>query len=208
MNLSAMNVENFTGVLASSSPAPGGGSAAALSGAVGSALAAMVCALTENSAKYAPHHSEISPLRQQADALRLCFLDVMERDTAAFLQVSAAYALPKATDEEKAARSAAIQAGLAACTETPLEMMALAEQALRLTATLSEHFNENAASDLGVAALSLDTAIRGAWLNVRINLSSLKDKALAETYRCRGENLLDSALPLAGELYEKVLSLV
>ena len=208
MKLAEQNTAQFTALLASDAPAPGGGSAAALSGSIRAALTAMVCALTAEKPQYAQHQEEILAIRQRAEELRLQFLDVMDRDTQAFLAVSGAFALPKATDQEKAARSAAIQAGLIQCTRTPLEMMALAAEALRLTASLLGRFNENAASDLGVAALSLRSGLQGAWLNVLINVGSLKDRALARELREKGEALLAEALPLADQIYSTVLTLV
>ena len=114
----------------------------------------------------------------------------MDRDTEAFNVVSAAFGMPKATDEEKAARSAAIQKGLEGCTKTPFEMMELAVETLELTASILGKSNDSAASDLGVSALSLRSAIQGAWLNVLINIGSLKNKELAEDYRAKGEALL------------------
>ena len=123
--------------------------------------------------------------------------------------VSNAFAMPKATDEEKAARSAAIQAGLKACTKTPMEMMELCAKAARLATDFSENgFNDSSASDLGVAFLSLSAAIRGAWLNVLINVSSIKDQAFADEYRTKGQALLDETLPLCDAGYEKILGMV
>ena len=132
----------------------------------------------------------------------------MNRDTEAFNAVSAAFGMPKGTDEEKAARSAAIQRGLEGCTKTPFEMMELAAEALELTSALVGKTNASAASDLGVSALSLKAAIQGAWLNVLINIGSLKNKELADDYRQKGEALLAKALPLADEIYEKILKMM
>ena len=166
MKLAELKTAEFVDLLASDAPAPGGGSAAALEGALGAALTAMVCGLTV---------------------------------------VSAAFGMPKATDEEKAARSAAIQKGLEGCTKTPFEMMELAVETLELTASILGKSNDSAASDLGVSALSLRAAIQGAWLNVLINIGSLKNKELAEDYRAKGEALLAKALPLADQIYDAVV---
>lgn len=208
MKLADMQVTQFVKVLASDAPAPGGGSVAALEGAIGAALTAMVCTLTEEKKQYAQHRDFVLQVQTQASALQEKFIDVMDRDTQAFLVVSRAYGMPKATDEEKAARSAAIQQGLVGCTETPFEMMELAAEAIRLTEALLGRFNESAASDLGVAALSLRAAVQGAWLNVAINIGSLKDRELAQRYRVRGEELVKTVLELADRVYEKVLTLV
>lgn len=207
MKLAELRVTEFADLLASDAPAPGGGSAAALEAGLGAALAAMVCNLTVGKAKFAEHRAELETLEAHAQRLKVQLVDVMERDTEAFHAVTAAFALPKADDTQKAARSAAIQEALKGCTGTPMEAMELAAEALELTAHILPHFNETAASDLGVAALSLRAGICGAWLNVRINISGLKDQTFAAQYRARGEALLEKSLPLADRIYEEVLRL-
>ena len=211
MKLADLTVNGFVEELASDSPAPGGGSAAALEGALGAALTAMVCTLTtvgKSKETYADYQEFVIETRAKASDLQARFVDVMDRDTEAFNVVSAAFGMPKATAEEKAARSAAIQKGLEGCTATPFEMMELATAALELADSLLGKFNTNAASDLGVAALSLRSAIQGAWLNVLINIGSLKNKELAEDYRVKGEAMLAKALPLADKVYETVVGLL
>lgn len=208
MKLAEMKVTQFADVLASDAPAPGGGSVAALEGALGAALTAMVCTLTEGKKQYADHRDFVLEVQAKASALQAKFIDVMDRDTEAFMVVSRAFSMPKATDEEKAARSAAIQKGLVGCTETPFEMMNLAAETIALTESLLGRFNESAASDLGVAALSLRAAVQGAWLNVLINIGSLKDKKLAGSYRTKGEELVKTVLIGTDRVYEKVLTLV
>ena len=209
MKLADMQVTQFCDVLASDAPAPGGGSTAALEGALGAALTAMVCGLTtvgRSREKYAEYQEFVLASQKKALDLKARFMDVMDRDTEAFNVVSAAFGMPRATDEEKAARSAAIQKGLEGCTRTPFEMMELAAETLELTAELLGKTNDSAASDLGVSALSMRAAIQGAWLNVLINIGSLKNKELAEDYRKKGEALLAKALPLADQIYQNVLS--
>ena len=205
MKLAELKTAEFVDLLASDAPAPGGGSAAALEGALGAALTAMVCGLTVGKKKYADYQELAESTQKKALDLKARFVDVMDRDTEAFNVVSAAFGMPKATDEEKAARSAAIQEGLKGCTRTPFEMMELAVETLELTASILGKSNDSAASDLGVSALSLRAAIQGAWLNVLINIGSLKDTALAEDYRTKGEALLAKALPLADEIYSTVV---
>lgn len=206
MKLAELTTAGFADLLASDAPAPGGGSAAALEGALGAALTAMVCSLTVGKKKYEEHQELVQGAQAKALDLKARFVDVMDRDTQAFNVVSAAFGMPKATDEEKAARSAAIQEGLKGCTRTPFEMMELAVEALELTASILGKSNDSAASDLGVSALSLRSAIQGAWLNVLINIGSLKDKELAGDYRAKGEALLAKALPLADRIYDTVAS--
>ena len=208
MKLAEMNVTEFSNVLASDAPAPGGGSTAALAGALGAALTAMVCELTVNKKQFAEVREDVLAVQAQASELQKRFLDVMDRDTDAFLVVSNAFAMPKATDEEKAARSAAIQKGLEGCTATPFEMMELAAETIELTESLLGRFNTASASDLGVGALSLRTAVQGAWLNVLINIGSLKNKELAEDYRTKGEALVERVVAAADRVYAQVLTLV
>ena len=205
MKLAELKTAEFVDLLASDAPAPGGGSAAALEGALGAALTAMVCGLTVGKKKYAEFQALAEEAQKKATDLKARFVDVMDRGTEAFNVVSAAFGMPKATDEEKAARSAAIQKGLEGCTKTPFEMMELAAETLELTASVLGKSNDSAASDLGVSALSLRAAIQGAWLNVLINIGSLKDQALVEDYRAKGEALLAKALPLADEIYDTVV---
>ena len=205
MKLAELKTAEFVDLLASDAPAPGGGSAAALEGALGAALTAMVCGLTVGKKKYAEFQELAEEAQKKATDLKARFVDVMDRDTEAFNVVSAAFGMPKATDEEKAARSAAIQKGLEGCTKTPFEMMELAVETLELTASILGKSNDSAASDLGVSALSLRAAVQGAWLNVLINIGSLKNKELATDYQAKGEALLAKALPLADQIYDTVV---
>ena len=205
MQLAELTVRGFADLLGSDAPAPGGGSAAALAGALGAALTAMVGSLTVGRKKYAEFDGLARETLEKARDLEHRFLDVMERDTEAFNAVSAVFAMPKDTDEEKAARKAAMQEALKGCTKTPFEMMELACQALELTRSVVGKLNASAASDLGCAALSLKAAIQGAWLNVLINIGGIQDQAFADEYRQKGQALLDKALPLADAIYQEVL---
>lgn len=205
MKLAEMQVTEFVNLMASDAPAPGGGSAAALEGALGAALTAMVCALTVGKKKYADVQELAVESQKKAEDLKARFVDVMDRDTEAFNAVSAVFAMPKDTDEQKAARKAAMQEALKGCTKTPFEMMQLACETLELTRSLVGRLNASAASDLGCSALSLRAAIQGAWLNVLINISGIADEAFAAEYRKNGEALLAKALPLADEIYAEIL---
>ena len=209
MKLAEMSVSRFVDTVASDAPAPGGGSVAALSGSIGAALTAMVANLTQGRKKYAEYAAFAAEVEKKGNDLKAQLLDVMDRDTEAFNLVSDAFGMPKDTDEQKAARSAAIQNGLKACTKTPMEMMELCGKAAELAASLLEHgFNDTSASDLGVAFLSLKSGIQGAWLNVLINIGSIKDAAFAEEYRAKGEALLAKTLPLCDECYRKIVAMI
>lgn len=206
MKLVEMNVSEFVDLMASAEPAPGGGSASALNGALGAGLASMVCALTVGKKKYAEYEAEAIAAQQKAAALKDRFVDIIDRDTEAFNAVSAVFAMPKGTDEEKAARKAAMQAALKGCTISPFEMMELACEALELVRSLVGRSNASAASDLGCAALNLRSAIQGAWLNVCINVGGISDEAFAQEYRSKGEALLEKALPMADAVYQEILA--
>lgn len=206
MKLADQTVTSFVDLMASDAPAPGGGSAAALEGALGAALTSMVCALTQGKKKYAEYAELTAGVGGKAQMLKAQYVDVIDRDTEAFNAVSAVFAMPKDTDEQKTARSDAMQEALKGCTKTPFEMMELALKALELTDSVVGRSNASAASDLGCAALSLKAAIQGAWLNVLINIGGLKDQVFAGKYRAEGERLLKKALPLADSIYAKVLN--
>lgn len=205
MKLVEHTVKGFVDVLASDAPAPGGGSAAALEGAIGIALTHMVGSLTIGKAKYEEYQSVVKKLMEQAEKIRQNFIDVIDRDTEAFNGVSAVFSMPKETDEDKARRKEAMQSALKACTKTPYEMMCYAQEALELTATAVGKTNTNAASDLGVAALSLKAAVQGAWLNVLINISGIQDQVFVDEYRKKGDAILKKALPMADQIYNDIL---
>ena len=208
MKLAELTVTGFADIVSSDAPAPGGGSCAALYGAIGAALTAMVGGLTHGRKKYAEYAEHAAEVEAKGNELKTRLLDVMDRDTDAFNVVSAAFGMPKDTDEQKAERSAAIQNGLKGCTKTPMEMMELIDETLTLAHSLLGRFNDTSASDLGVAFLSLKAGIQGAWLNVLINVGSLKDQEFAAEYRARGEKLLAHALPLADECYAEIVKLI
>ena len=204
MQLTDMTITEFSALLGSEAPAPGGGSTAALAGALGAALSAMVAALTFTKKKYAADHELAHEVFDKASALKDELLVAIDKDTEAFNMVSAAFALPKVTDEEKKARSAAIQNALVACTESPLAIMRLSAEAIKLASKLPGHFNTSAASDLGVSALMIRSGLLGAWLNVLINIGSLKDTEKAAAYKAEGEAILAEAIPLADSLYKTI----
>ena len=208
MKIVDMKTADVINAVASDAPAPGGGSCAALYGSIGAALTAMVGGLTQGRKKYAEFAEHAAEVEKKGNELKYRLLDVMDRDTDAFNVVSAAFGMPKDTDEQKAARTAAIQNGLKGCTKTPMEMMELIDETLTLAHSLLGRFNDTSASDLGVAFLSLKAGIQGAWLNVLINIGSLKDQEFAAEYRAKGEALLAHALPLADECYNEIVKLI
>lgn len=204
MKLTELTIKDYLALLASDEPAPGGGSASALKGAQGAGLTAMVCALTIGKKKYLEHEALCQQVQAQTLKLKDQLLSLIDRDTEAFNAISDVFAMPRDTDEQKAARKAAMQLGLKGATKTPFEMMQAAAEALKQTELVVGKSNQSAASDLGVAALNLKAAIQGAWLNVLINISGIEDKAFADQYRQQGQALLAEALPRADAIYQAI----
>lgn len=206
MKLSELQVKEFVDLLASEAAAPGGGSAAALEGALGVALAAMVCSLTVGEKKYEEKRLLIESSLERILDIKDSYIDVMVRDTEEFNNLSRAFSLPKNTEEEKEMRSVAIQDGLKACTMTPMEMMELALESLKVIEKLVGNTNNSAASDLGCAALGVKAAVQGAWLNVKINLVGIKEQSFVKEYQEKGEQILRKTIPLADDIYSMVLN--
>jgi len=172
---SKQTLRMFLDELASSSPAPGGGSVAALSGALGAALTSMVCNLTIGKKKYADVEADMKKIVSQSEELRNTFTVLVDKDTFAFNKVMEAFGLPKDTDPQKALRSAAIREATKEATLVPLEVMKHCIDALALAQEVASRGNVNSISDAGVSALMLHAACESAALNVRINLNSLDD---------------------------------
>ena len=175
--LAALSVEEFLKQLASGEPTPGGGAAASLGGALGAALVSMVCNLTIGRERFAAHEAEIIAVRDEAAALLERLQRGIEEDAAAFDTVMAAYKLPRASDEEKAARSAAIQQATYEAALVPLALAEASAKVIELAERALGKTNRNVASDLAVAAILGIAAVDGAAANVEINLSALKDEA-------------------------------
>lgn len=173
----------FLDDVAGPSPAPGGGAVAALAGASGAALFAMVANLTLSSAKYADRAATLAPVAERARTARTELERQVAADTAAYEAVASAYKLAKDTPDEKAKRSAAIQSGLSLAARVPLRTAALAADLLADAATLFASGNPNCKTDVGVGVMSLRTAFHGARLNVEVNLESLKSEAEVSAIR-------------------------
>ena len=208
MKLVDLSLTEFAQVLGSDAPAPGGGSAAALSAANGISLTKMVCELTLGKKKYAEFEAEIAQVHAESARLQESLLAAIDKDTEAFNLVSAVFDMPKETEEDKAARREAMQQALKEATQSPYGMMEDILTALQTTQKAVGKSNTNAASDLGVAALNLKAGLQGAWLNVLINLSGVKDEAFVADYRSKGEGLLQKGCSLADEIYQEILKVV
>lgn len=175
-----MTCKGFAAETASESPAPGGGSISAYMGALGAALGTMVANLSSHKPGWDDRWKEFSDFADQGQALLKGLLALVDEDTAAFNKVMAALGLPKGTDEEKAARLAALEAANQYATEVPLRTMKTAARVYPLLKAMAADGNPNSVSDAGVGTLATTAAIRGAGLNVKINAAGLKDRAFAE----------------------------
>lgn len=204
MKLIELKLNEYLDVLLSDAPAPGGGSVSALAGAQGAALLAMVCDLTTVKEKYADDHALCAEVRQRAGELYEAFAKAIDEDTEAFNLVAAAFKMPKETDEEKAARKQAIADGTLEATKVPYRVMEMASEGLALAEKLQGHYNSNCDSDYGVGVLNFMTCMRGAWLNVKINLPGVKDEALAAEYKEKGEKMLADGEVIARRIYGEI----
>jgi len=206
--LKAMTLIDFTDELASDSFAPGGGSVAALCGALSAALSAMVAALTWSKKGM----EETRPLMQQiggeAQALKDWFTAAVDADTDAFMQVIAASRMPKKTKEEKEARLAAIEIANQGATRIPLDVLERTVAALRIAKIAAAQGNPASVSDAGVAGACALAAAEGAALNVEINLASLTDQAVADELSERRSKALGEARQLAAAVQEAVASVM
>jgi formiminotetrahydrofolate cyclodeaminase len=179
-DFSKLTIDGFLDVLASDAPTPGGGTAAAVAGAMGASLAQMVSALTLSKEKYAASHEAVRPIAEAAPLARAEFVSLAREDSEAYDAVVASRRLPKETDEQKAARSHQIDLANRRAAEVPMRTARAAVRLLAGLPDLAEKGNPNAVSDVGAAALLLDACVEGALLNVGINLSGIADPTFVE----------------------------
>lgn len=178
--LASMTIKDFLSELASKSPAPGGGSVAALSGALGAALSSMVSNLTIGKEKYKDVGDEIKEALKKSEILRKKLTDLIDKDTVAFNDVIAAFKMPKETEEQKSIRSKAIQQGYKNASKVPLETAKTCAQILDVAKIVAEKGNKNSITDAGVSALMAQSGVESAILNVKINLGAIKDKSFVD----------------------------
>lgn len=204
MKLSETNINEFINSLGSSSPVPGGGGSCALSGAQGVALITMVANLTVGKPKFSQYEELNQFAIEEGNKLCMQLVDLVDKDAEAFGGLAKAYKLPRESDKDRLARNKAIAEATLKATESPFEMMEIALKALYLCKSLIGKSNKNVSSDLGVSALSLLSCIKGAWLNVLINLPGIENAADAEYYRAKGNEILDAAESEAEFIYTAV----
>lgn len=198
------SLQTYLDELASKQPTPGGGSAAALMGAQAAALVSMVCNLTLGKPKYAEVEADMQALLAESEALRETLTGMIKADVDVFNKLMACYGLPKATDEEKAQRSAQIQWVLREATEVPLECAKACAKAIALSRIAAEKGNLGVISDAGVAVMSAYAGLKSAALNVEINAASLKDRAFADAKLAELNTIMQTADHEAEAIYQIV----
>jgi formiminotetrahydrofolate cyclodeaminase len=202
------SVQQFLDALAGNNATPGGGSAAAINGAMGAALVSMVCNLTIGKKKYADVDAEMRAILGRAEELRGTLTHLVTADAEAFDKVMDAFGLPRQTDEEKTARAGAIQDATKEAALVPLAVARACVEVIALGKPVAEKGNVNAASDAGVAVLLARAGLKGAALNVLINLGSLKDKTFAAEKEAELNGILAGQDALTEEVYQQVKSRV
>lgn len=198
------SVEAYLSALAAATPTPGGGSVSALVAALSVALSRMVAGLAIGKQGYEDRQDELRQLEKRAEFLQRRLLTLADEDSTAYDRVVAAMRLPKNSEAEKRSRVEAMQSAYRHATEVPLETVERCVEALELAREAAVKGNRSASTDCGVAVLLAEAAIRGAALNVRVNLASLRD----EKYRAEAEARLKSSLARADTIGHEAMALV
>ncbi|MEP6782360.1 MAG: cyclodeaminase/cyclohydrolase family protein [Acidobacteriota bacterium] len=194
-----MTVTQLLAALASPEPTPGGGTAAAIAGAMGTYLLVMVTGLAKSKSNTDDEKAALANARSVLEPIASTLTGLADADAQSFNQVMAAYRLPKATDQDKATRTQAIQTALRGATEIPLQTLRACAEALAHSRAVAEHGNRSAASDAGVAIGLLKAAADGAAANVRINLTGLKDETYKNATDSETTRLTEAASSHAGD---------
>lgn len=202
--LRTKTIDEFLALLASDAPTPGGGSVAALNGAIGVALLEMVVNLTIGKEKYREVWHELEPIKTKLEELHEELIDSIDRDARSFDLVSEAYKLPKETEEQKAERKNAIQEALKAAAETPKATARYIHQALKMAMDVAEKGNPNVLSDAGVGAACLYAGLQSALMNIAINLGNIKDEAYTSQLKTEMEFLAKEGKKLSKEVLKYV----
>lgn len=206
--LASLSVKGLLSELASSSPAPGGGSVAALAGALGTALSSMVCNLTIGKEKYKDVQDEIKDVLKKSENLRKRLTGLIDRDTEAFNDVMKAFKMPKDTEKQKEKRKQAIQEGYKTATSVPLETARTCEKILDVALVIAEKGNQNSITDAVVSALMANAGVKAAVLNVKINLGSIKDEKFVERITVELEEIERNAVNKTDEIMRIVENIV
>ena len=200
MDMTRESCRKFVEVLASNAPAPGGGGAAALVGAIGTALGNMVGSLTVGKTKYADVEAEIIALQGKCSALQKELLDQVEADEKGFVPLAKAYGIPK----DDPARAEMLEKATVTACQVPVRIMELCCEAMEAIAVFAAKGSRLAVSDAGCAAVCVKAALQAASLNVFINTKTLKDRALAEEMNARCLGMLETYGAMADGIFETV----
>lgn len=199
-----LTVKGFADETSRESPAPGGGTISAYMGALGAALGTMVANLSSHKAGWDARWEEFSNWADKGQKIQSELMNLVDEDTEAFNRIMEAFGLPKGTDEEKAARSAAIQAATLFATQVPLHTMQASFKVFELCKAMAEEGNPNSVSDAGVGVLAARAAVLGAGLNVKINAAGLKDRETADKLVGEANELIKEANELEAEIMKIV----
>ncbi len=199
-----LSVKEFLGKTAGSDPVPGGGSISALNAAIASALTEMVANLTIGKKKYEDREEQMKKIASSASSYQALFIKDIDADSDAYNKVFDAFKLPKETDEQKAIRSQEIQAATKVAAEVPMEIARKAYAMMEIIEQVAEHGNQNAITDACVSMMTARTAVLGGLLNVRINLSSIKDEAYVSSMAQEADRLEKEAIEKEQALLSKV----
>lgn len=197
-----LSIEEFSRALGSNSPAPGGGSVAALSGALAADLVSMVCCLSIGKESYEPFNDELADALEHSRALSKSLLQRVDLDTEAFNGVMAAFKMPKETEDDKKSRREEIQRSFKEAVQSPLGIARECLGVLRLTEKLLGKSNTNALSDLGVASQQAYAGLEGAVMNVKINLPSIKDAPFLSATESETSILLEEGINIKDNVYK------
>lgn len=187
-----MNMNQFLDGLASEAPAPGGGSVAALCGALSSALISMVANLTIGKEKYKENWEQMEDVKKEAEALRATFSDLMEKDVQAFNRLMEVIKMPKTTEDEQKLRADAMEKALKECTIVPLLTLENCSKVAYLARTAAEFGNPNVATDAGAAAALAEATAKISSFNVRVNLSAIKDRMFAYDCTTKASSIVEA----------------
>lgn len=194
--------------LAAKLPAPGGGSAAALVGALGAALESMVANFTVGKEAYREVEDDVKALLEQSEALRGELSKLVQADMDVYSKVSSAYGLPRETAEQKAARTEAIQAALEVAAQVPHKVVKACDKVLSMCPELAAKGSANLISDVGVAVVFAEAALQAAYLNVEINLAGIRNEAYNEQVRRELTPLVERAAKVRAEVWQHVMAAV
>ncbi len=203
-----MTISDFADELSTDSPAPGGGSVAALNGVLASSLIAMVTNLTHGKKGYENYYDDVEKIGVKAQKIKYKLLDLIDKDTDAFNELMAAMKMPKKTDEQKKQKEIAMEEATKNATLIPFNVMETINQLMDVLDEITEKGNQNSISDVGVGAINALACAEGAYMNVLINLSSIKDKEFVDKLKNDGKNILESIKSKTDSIKEKIYKII